>query len=200
MGDLPGGMFSHDIQCLIPDGRPTLNRSKPISLRPTPKCEQDLSAAMRLQRLLERFLELVEWVDLLHGGPERSLSDEVAQLLVHLPDLCARRSAYPIDQPEAVEAETTVDELAGRHGRKLPTEEGVDDNRAARFERLGQLAHGRAAHHIEDETQLLPVERLCNLLVESVALEDNAVTSPLPHLVDRVVPADDMQRLDAGEL
>src|SRR2546427_808927 len=37
MGDLPGGMFSHDIQCLIPDGRPTLHRSKPISLRPTPK-------------------------------------------------------------------------------------------------------------------------------------------------------------------
>src|SRR6266581_3263084 len=36
MGDLPGGMFSHDIQCLIPDGRPTLHRSKPISLRPTP--------------------------------------------------------------------------------------------------------------------------------------------------------------------
>ncbi len=29
-------MFSHDIQCLIPDGRPTLHRSKPISLRPTP--------------------------------------------------------------------------------------------------------------------------------------------------------------------
>src|SRR6266852_5012497 len=37
MGDLPGGMFSHDIQCLIPDGRPTLHRSKPISLRSTPK-------------------------------------------------------------------------------------------------------------------------------------------------------------------
>src|SRR5262247_4231774 len=36
MGDLPGGMFSHDIQCLIPDGRPTLHRSKPISLRSTP--------------------------------------------------------------------------------------------------------------------------------------------------------------------
>src|SRR6266446_5566334 len=169
------------------------------SLR-SPTCEQDLAAAMRLQRLRERFLERVEWVDLLHGGPERSLSDEVAQLLVHLPDLCARCRAYPIDQPEAVETETTVDELARRHGRELPTAEGVDDNRAARFERLGQLAHGRAAHRIEDETQLLPVERLCNFLVESVALEDNAVTSPLPHLVDRVVPADDMQRLDACAL
>src|SRR2546426_5581038 len=40
MGDLPGGMFSHDIQCLIPDGRPTLHRSKPISLRPTPKVDE----------------------------------------------------------------------------------------------------------------------------------------------------------------
>src|SRR6266853_3266160 len=165
------------------------------SLR-SPTCEQDLAAALRLQRLRERFLERVEWVDLLHGGPERSLSDEVAQLLVHLLDLGARRRAYPIDQPEAVEAETTVDKLSGRHGRELPSEEGIEDNRAARFERLGQFAHGRAAHRIEDETQLLPVERLCNLLVEGVALEHNAVPSPLPHLVDRVVPADDIQRLD----
>jgi len=47
---------------------------------------------------------------------------------------------------------------------------------------------------------LLPVERLCNLLVEVVALENNAVTSPLPHLVDSFVPADDMQRLDACAL
>src|SRR5712691_8782591 len=61
------------------------------SLR-SPTCEQDLAAALRLQRLRERFLECVEWVDLLHGGPERSLSDEVAQLLVHLPDFCARKS------------------------------------------------------------------------------------------------------------
>src|SRR6266436_9169933 len=164
------------------------------------KFEQDLSAAIRFQRLRERFLERVEWVDLLHCGPQRSLSDEVAQLLVHLPDLCTRRIAYPIDQPEAVEAETTVDELAGRHGRKLPTEEGVDDNRAASFERLGQLAHGSSAHRIEDETQFLPVESLFNLLVEVVALENHAVTSPLPHLVDRFVPADDMQRLDACAL
>jgi len=29
-------MFFYDIQCLIPDGRPTLQRSKPISLRSTP--------------------------------------------------------------------------------------------------------------------------------------------------------------------
>src|SRR5215468_10873688 len=41
MGDLPGGMFSHDSPCLIPDGRPTLHRSKPISLRSTPKPIRD---------------------------------------------------------------------------------------------------------------------------------------------------------------
>jgi hypothetical protein len=58
-----------------------------------------------------------------------------------------------MDQPESVETETTVDELAGRHGRELPTAEGVDDNRAASFERLDQRAHGSAAHRIEDETQ-----------------------------------------------
>jgi len=36
MGDLPGGVFLYDIQGVIPDGRPTLHRSKPISLRSTP--------------------------------------------------------------------------------------------------------------------------------------------------------------------
>src|SRR5712691_2796737 len=32
--------FFNNIQCLIPDGRPTLHRSKPISLRSTPKANQ----------------------------------------------------------------------------------------------------------------------------------------------------------------
>src|SRR6266851_3341970 len=36
MGDLPGGVFLYDIQGVLPDGRPTLHRSKPISLRLTP--------------------------------------------------------------------------------------------------------------------------------------------------------------------
>src|SRR6266849_2262169 len=36
MGDLPGGVFSLYIQCLIPDGRPTLHREEPISFRATP--------------------------------------------------------------------------------------------------------------------------------------------------------------------
>jgi hypothetical protein len=42
------------------------------------KFEQNLSAAIRFQRLLECFLELVERVDMLHCGGERSISYEVA--------------------------------------------------------------------------------------------------------------------------
>jgi len=53
------------------------------------KLEQNLSAAIRFQRLLERFLELLERVHMLHCGGERSISYEVAQLLVNLLDLCA---------------------------------------------------------------------------------------------------------------
>jgi hypothetical protein len=45
---------------------------------------------------------------LLHCGGERSISYEVSELLVYLFDLCARRVAYPIDEPESVEAKTTV--------------------------------------------------------------------------------------------
>src|SRR5260221_6770945 len=66
--------------------------------------EQDLSAAIRFQGLLERFLELVERVHALHCGGERSISYEVSQLLVNLLDLCAGRVAYPIDEPESMEA------------------------------------------------------------------------------------------------
>jgi len=36
MGDLPGSVFLYDIQGVLPDGRPTLHRSKLISLRSTP--------------------------------------------------------------------------------------------------------------------------------------------------------------------
>src|SRR6266403_1402046 len=119
---------------------------------------------MRFQRLLKRFLELVERVHLLHCGGERSISYEVAQPLVHLLDLCAGRIAYPIAEPESVEAETAEDEVSGRDGRELPTLHAVDDNRAAGFERLGHLIHGSAAHRIEDEAQSLSVEGLLNLL------------------------------------
>ena len=81
-----------------------------MACRLVTKFEQNLSAAIRFQRLLERFLELVERVDMLHCGGERSISYKVAQLLVNLLDLCSGRVAYPIDEPESVEAKTTVDQ------------------------------------------------------------------------------------------
>jgi len=128
------------------------------------KLEQDLAAA-RFQGLLERFLELVERVHMLHCGGERSISYEVSQLLLNLFDLRARRVAYPIDEPESVEAKAAIDEVFGRHSWELPTLKAVDDNRAARFKRLGQLAHGSSTHRIEDEAKFLPVESLLNILV-----------------------------------
>src|SRR6266550_2357689 len=93
------------------------------------KLEQHLTAARRFQRLLERFLELVERVDMLHCGGERSINYEVAQLLVNLLNLCARRVAYPVDEPESVEAKITVDEVFGRDDRELPTQHRVHDDR-----------------------------------------------------------------------
>src|SRR5882724_2981010 len=164
------------------------------------KFEQDLAAAIRFQRLLERFLELLERVDLLHCGGERSISYEVAQLLVNLLDLCARRVAYPIDQPESVEAKTTVDKVFGRYGRELPTLHSVDNNRAASLEVVCQLSHGSYAHRIEEAAKFLPVESLLNILVYCVSLEDYAVTSPLPHLFGSFFPAYDVQRPDSCEL
>src|SRR6266478_553477 len=129
------------------------------------KFEQDLSAAIRFQGLLERFLELVERVHMLHCGGERSIRYEVAQLLVNLLDLCAGRVAYPIDQPESVEAEITIDDVPGRDRRELPAQNGVDDSRAASLERLGQFAHRSSAYGIEDEAQFPPVESRLNILV-----------------------------------
>src|SRR3989449_9022863 len=114
----------------------------------SPKLEQDLAATIRFQGLVERLLKLVEWVHMLHCGGERSISYEVSQLLVNLLDLCAGRVAYPVDEPESVKAKTTVDEVFGRYSRELPTLKGVNNNRAARFKRFGQLAHRCSAHHI----------------------------------------------------
>ena len=56
-------------------------------------------------------------------------------------------------------------EAAGRDGWELPTLHGVDNNRAASLERLGQLSHGSSAHRIEDETKFLPVESVLNIRV-----------------------------------
>src|SRR2546427_180472 len=97
---------------------------------------------------------------MLHCGGERSISYQVSQLLVNLLDLYAGRVAYPIDEPESVEAKATVDEVSGRDGRELPTLKCVDDNRAAWFKRFCQLAHGSSTHRIEDEAKFLSVEGL----------------------------------------
>ena len=102
---------------------------------------------------------------MLHRGGERSIGYQVAQLLVNLLDLCSGRVAYPIHEPESVEAQTTVDEVFGQDGWELPTLHGLHDNRAASFERLAQLANGSSAHRIEDEAQGLPVESLLKILV-----------------------------------
>src|SRR5438874_2918352 len=133
--------------------------------RSVAKLEQDLAAAMRSQRSCERFFELLERVDMLHCGVERSISYEVAQLLVNLLDLCPGRVAYPIHEPESVEAEITIDQVFGRDRRELPAQNGVDDSRAASLERPGQLAHRSSAYVIEDEAQFLPVQSLLNILV-----------------------------------
>src|ERR1700752_3394886 len=61
------------------------------------KLEQDLAAAVRLQRLLDRLLELLERIRMLHCGRERSIRYEVSQLLIDLVDLRAGRIANPID-------------------------------------------------------------------------------------------------------
>src|SRR6266404_6257981 len=49
----------------------------------SPKLEQDLTAAIRFQGLLECLLELVQRVHMLHCGGERSINYEVSQLLVN---------------------------------------------------------------------------------------------------------------------
>src|SRR6266576_2942415 len=147
--------------------------------RSVAKLEQDLAAAMRSQRSCERFFELLERVDMLHCGVERSISYEVAQLLVNLLDLCPGRVAYPIHEPESVEAKITIDEVFGRDRRELPAQKGVHDDRPARLERPGQRTHGRSTHRVQDEAESLSVESLLDILVEVVALEHDTVTSPL---------------------
>src|SRR6478736_4418439 len=136
----------------------------------------------------------------MHHCGERSISYEVAQLLVNLLDLRARRVAYPIDEPESVQTETTIDEVHGREDWELPTLKGIDDNRTAILERLSQLAYGSSAHRIEDEAEFFPIESLLNILVQVVALNDDAVTSELPHPLGSSFPTHDVHRLHSCEL
>ena len=106
---LPKGAALNQIAQSFSRFRPSGKVLATVGLINSPKLEQDLTAAIRLQGLLKRFLELIERVHMLHCGGERSISYELSQLLVNLLDLYAGRVAYPIDEPESVEAKTTVD-------------------------------------------------------------------------------------------
>src|SRR6266404_1720891 len=68
------------------------------SLTNRAKFEDYFSGSTRSQRMLERFLELIERIHMLDCGGERSISYEFAQLLVNLLDFCAGCVAYPIDE------------------------------------------------------------------------------------------------------
>ena len=164
------------------------------------KLEQGLSTSIRFQRMLECCLELVERVDLLHFGGERSISYQVAQLLVDLLNLCAGCVAHPIDEPESVKVKTKEDEVLGREGWDLPTVHGVGDNRAAPLERLAQLAHGASVQCVKDPAKFFPMESLLDVLGQVVALEDDAVTSQTPYLLCGLFSTDDIQCFDSREL
>src|SRR3989441_1205466 len=164
------------------------------------KFEQYFSVPTRSQRMRERFLELLERIHVLDCGGERSISYQVAQLLVNLLDFCARCVAYPIDKPESMQAETTVDKVFGRNGREMPALKSVNNNRAAGLEGLGQFPDGISAHRIEDKTKLLPVESPLDVLLQVVALMDYTVASKLADLFGSFFPADDVQRFDSCEL
>src|SRR5258708_14523654 len=87
-----------------------------------------------------------------------------------------------------------------RDGRELPALSGIADDRTADFERFGQLAHRRTAHHIEDEAKFLPAESLLDIFVQVVALENDAVASRLPNLFGGFFPASGIQRFASSSL
>ena len=82
----------------------------------------------------------------------------------------------------------------------MPALKGVNNNRAAGLERLGQFPDGSSAHRIEDETKLLPVESSLDVLLQVVALVNYTVASELADLFGGLFPADDVQRFDSCEL
>src|SRR5439155_4246267 len=83
-----------------------------------------------------------------------------------------------------MQTKTTVDKVFGRKGREMPALKGVNNNRAAVLERLGQFPDGSSAYRIEDETKLLPVESLLDILLQVVALVDYTIASKLADLLD----------------
>src|SRR3989442_11314145 len=99
-----------------------------------------------------------------------------------------------------MQAETTVDKVFGGNGREMPALQGVNNNRAAGLERLGQFPDRSSAHRIEDKTKPPPVESPLDVLLQVVALVDYTVASKLPDLFGGLFPADDVQRFDSCEL
>src|SRR6266404_9467483 len=164
------------------------------------KFEQYFSVSTRSQRMLEPLLELLERIHLLDRGGERSISYQGAQFLVSLADFCAGGVAYPIDEPESMQTKTAVDKVFGGNGREMPALQGVNNNRAAGLERLGQFPDGSSAHRIEDKTKPLPVESPLDVLLQVDALVDYTVASKLADLFGSLFPADDVQRFDSCEL
>jgi len=75
----------------------------------------------------------------------------------------------------------------------LPALQGVNNNRAAGLERLGQFPDGSSAHRIEDETKPLAVESPLDVLLQVVALVDYTVASKLANLFGGLFPANDVQ-------
>src|SRR5438094_393901 len=105
-----------------------------------------------------------------------------------------------IEGPGSMETKTTVDKGVGGNGRQLPALQGVNNNRAAGLERLGQFPDGSSAHRIDDKTKPLPVESPLDVLLQVVALVDYTVASKLADLFSGFFPADDVKRIDSCEL
>jgi hypothetical protein len=99
-----------------------------------------------------------------------------------------------------VKAKTKEDEVLGREGWDLPTDHGIDDNRATPLERLAQLAHRASAQCVKDQAEFFPMESLLDILGQVVALENDAVTSQTPYLLCSLFSTDDIQCFDSREL
>src|SRR5258708_32623692 len=100
---------------------------------------------------------LADAVRRIAGGVQRAITYQTCQLLIHRLNFLARRLAYPVDEPEPMQAKAAIEEVSRRDGRKLPTLHGVADNWAAILERLGERRHNAYADGVENEGDVLPL-------------------------------------------
>jgi len=98
-----------------------------------------------------------------------------------------------------VEAETTERKSHKCKGWELPALHGITDDRAARLERLGQLACRIPPTVSRTRLSFLPAESLLNVLVQVIALEDDTIAPELPYLSGGFLPTHDIQRFDSCE-